>query len=64
MVFPPFRGETNNQIKPIKSIKQIKPILEHNQQHFFSSKNRIENFVKYIYGADPAYNWLKDCKYD
>lgn len=48
----------------IKLIKQIKPILEHNQQHFFSSKNRIENFVKYIYGADPAYNWLKDCKYD
>ena len=47
----------------IKLIKQIKPILEHNQQHFFSSKNRIENFVKYIHGADPAYNWLKDCKY-
>lgn len=44
----------------IALMKKLKPILEHNQQHFFSSKNRIENFVKYIYGSDPAYNWLKD----
>ena len=47
----------------IKLMKQIKPILEHNQRHFFSSKNRIENFVKYIHGDKPDYNWLKDCKY-
>jgi len=47
----------------IKLMKQLKPILEHNQQHFFSSKNRIENFVKYIHGDKPDYNWLKDCKY-
>jgi len=47
----------------IKLITQLKPILEHNQKHFFSSKNRIENFVKYIYGNNPDYNWLKDCKY-
>jgi hypothetical protein len=47
----------------VKLMKQLKPILEHNQQHFFSSKNRIEHFVKYIYGSDPAYDWLKDCKY-
>ena len=44
----------------IALMKKLKPILEHNQKHFFSSKNRIENFVKYIYGSDPAYNWLKD----
>ena len=44
----------------IKLMRELKPILEHNQQHFFSSKNRIENFVKYIYGSDPDYNWLKD----
>lgn len=50
--------------KHIKLIKQLKPILEHNQRHFFSSKNRIEHFVKYIYGHNPAYDWLKDCKYD
>ena len=49
--------------KHIKLMEQLKPILEHNQQHFFSSKNRIENFVKYIHGSNPAYNWLKDCKY-
>ena len=46
--------------KHIKLMKQLKPILEHNQQHFFSSKNRINNFVKYLYGNDPAYNWLKE----
>lgn len=48
----------------INLIKAIKPILEHNQQHFFKSKHRIEHFVKYINGNNPAYNWLKDCNYD
>ena len=47
----------------IKLMKQLKPVLEYNRNHFFSSKNRIENFVKYIYGNNPAYNWLKDCKH-
>ena len=48
----------------IRLTKKIQPILDHNQRHFFSSKNRIENFVKYIYGNNPAYDWLNDCKYD
>jgi hypothetical protein len=48
----------------MKLMRRIKPILEHNQRHFFNSKNRIEHFVKYIYGGKSAYNWLKDCKYD
>lgn len=42
----------------IKLIHELKPILEHNQKHFFSSKNRTKFFVKYLYGSDPAYNWL------
>ena len=48
----------------ISLINKLKPILEHNQRHFFESKNRFGNFVKYIYGNDPAYNWLKDCADD
>jgi hypothetical protein len=45
-------------------MRKIKPILEHNQKHFFRSKHRIEHFVKYTQGTDPSYNWLNDCKYD
>ena len=45
----------------VKLMHEIKPILEHNQQHFFKAKHRFEKFVKYIYGNKPAYNWLKDC---
>lgn len=48
----------------IDLMHKIKPILEHNQKHFFNSKYRLKNFVKYLHGDDKMYNWLKDCIYD
>jgi hypothetical protein len=50
--------------KHIEVMKQIKPILEHNQKHFFAKKHRINTFTGYLLNNNPDYNWLSDCTYD
>jgi len=59
-----YKLATMSHHEHIKLMHQLQPILEHNQKHFFSSKYRMKEFVKYIKNGDPAVNWLKDCIYD